>query len=54
MIKINNTSYYVKRYENDTTKTQLAKVILMPWLEKTNKTDYILKNGGIQFSFQKF
>ena len=51
LISLNNRSYYVKRYENDTTHIQNAKIILMPWLEKGNSTDYLLKNGGIQFSF---
>jgi competence protein ComEC len=51
LITLNNTSYYVKRYENDTTNNLNSKVILMPWLVKENKLEYPLKNGGIQFSF---
>ena len=51
LISINNHSYYIKRYENDTTHIQNAKIILMPWLEKGNSSEYLLKNGGIQFSF---
>ncbi len=51
LITLNNSTYYVKRYENDTTKNLKAKVILMPWIEKGKKSDHLLKNGGTKFSF---
>jgi hypothetical protein len=51
LITLNNISYYVKKYENDTTNNLKSKVILMPWLNKGNRFEYPLKNGGIQFLF---
>ncbi len=51
LITFNNSSYYVKRYENDSTNYLKSKVILMPWLKRENQFEYPLNNGGIQFSF---
>lgn len=52
LIAVNNTLYYVKTYENDTTSIKNAKVILMPWLVNGNHSEHSLKNGGLQFSLQ--
>ena len=51
LITFNNSSYYVKRYENDSTNYLKSKVILMPWLKKENQFEYALNDGGVQFSF---
>ncbi len=50
-IKLNDTSFYVKRNEKDTTKIVASKTLLMPWLEKGNSSEYSLNKGGIQFLF---
>jgi len=51
LINFNNTSFYVKRYENDSTNYLKSKVILMPWLKKENQLECALNDGGVQFSF---
>ncbi len=51
LISLNNTSYYVKRYENDSTNNLNSKVILMPWLKKENRYEYALNKGGIQIPY---
>ena len=51
LITFNNSSYYVKRYENDSTNYLKSKVILMPWLKRENQFEYVLNDGGVQFSF---
>jgi hypothetical protein len=51
LINLNNTIFYVKRYENDSTNYLKSKVILMPWLKRENQFEYVLNDGGVQFSF---
>ena len=51
LISLNNTSYYVKRYENDSTNNLNSKVILMPWLKKENQYEYALNEGGTQIPY---